>query len=254
MPYVKEEAAEEVVTLLEVEDLRKSYGKKVVIDDLSFSIDRGECYALIGRNGIGKSTTIDCIVGLKEKDSGHCRIYGFDQDKDPLSYKANFGYCSSEPVAYECMTGKEYLTFIASAYGMIKGAFDENYEALKQSFNFPEEDITRRIGEYSHGMKQKICLMGSLIHNPDVWILDEPTVGLDIMVYQILVKTAKAFLQNGKAILLTSHSIEFINEISTKVAILDDGGIARNLNIKENPYLKKDLYHIFFELYEDKKG
>ncbi len=246
---------EEIEVLLKVENLHKQYGKnKVVIKDLSFEVRKGECYALIGRNGIGKSTTIDCIVGLKQKDSGKISIYGYDQDKDPLSYKANFGYCSSEPIAYECMTGKEYLTFIASAYGMIESSFQTNYAALQETFAFPEEDITRRISEYSHGMKQKICLMGSLIHNPDVWILDEPTVGLDIMVYQILVRTAKAFLANNKSILLTSHSIEFINEISTTVAILDDGGVARLLNIRENPYLKKDLYHIFFELYEDKKG
>ncbi len=245
---------DETTELVKVEHLHKQYGKHVVIKDLSFTVNKGECYALIGRNGIGKSTTIDCIVGLKEKDSGKISIYGYDQDKDPLSYKVNFGYCSSEPIAYECMSGKEYLTFIASAYGMIQRTFNDNYESLKETFSFPEEDLVRRIGEYSHGMKQKICLMGSLIHNPDVWILDEPTVGLDIMVYQILVKVAKAFLANGKAILLTSHSIEFINEISTNVAILDDGGIARNLNIKENPYLKKDLYHIFFELYEDKNG
>ena len=158
----------EIEPILQVEKLVKSYGKRVVVNELSFMVNPGECYCLFGKNGIGKSTTLDCIVGLKTKNDGIVKLDGLDLVKDPINFKLNLGYVPSEPILYEMMTGEEYLKFIGSSYQMIDEVFHKNYQALLIKFDMPESDMKRRISEYSHGMKQKVALMASIIHNPDL--------------------------------------------------------------------------------------
>ena len=216
----------EIEPILQVEKLVKSYGKRVVVNELSFIVNPGECYCLFGKNGIGKSTTLDCIVGLKTKNDGIVKLDGLDLDKDPINFKLNLGYVPSEPILYEMMTGEEYLRFIGSSYQMIDEVFHRNYQALLIKFDMPESDMKRRISEYSHGMKQKVALMASIIHNPDLWVLDEPTVGLDIMVYK-----------------------------TTKACLLNNGVIQTTFDLtSRNPYLKTDMRNLFFSIYKgDKK-
>ena len=170
------------------EDLHKSYGKKEVLKGITLQIKKGEIFGFLGKNGVGKSTTIDCLVGLKDYNSGTIKIFDLDIKKNPLEAKSLFGYVPSEPMTYELMSGYEYLQFVSAAYEMSQESFDENYQFLKEKFAIGDEDLNRRIIEYSHGMKQKVCLMASLIHNPKLWIMDEPTVGLDVMVYETLLK------------------------------------------------------------------
>ena len=126
------------------------------------------------------------MIGAKKIDKGQILINNFDVEKEANDAKKSFGYTSSEPTAYEVMTGNEYLDFIADVYEMSEDAFQGNKEFLIRKFNLKPEDMRRRISTYSHGMKQKICLMASLLYNPKIWILDEPTVGLDIIVFETL--------------------------------------------------------------------
>ena len=151
---------------IQIKDLYKSYGKKDVLKGLNVNAKKGEVFGFIGKNGIGKSTTIDCIVGLKDYDSGEILILDTDNKKDPLKAKNLIGYVPSEPVTYEMMSGNEYLQFVASSYGMIQSSFNNNYNFLIKKFGMSPKDMDRKIREYSHGMKQKVCLMASLIHNP----------------------------------------------------------------------------------------
>lgn len=234
---------------LEIDDVYKSYGKKEVLKGISLYVKKGEIYGFVGKNGVGKSTTIDAIVGLKDFNSGDIKIFGQSIKDDPVATKKLFGYVPSEPTAYELMTGKEFLEFIGSSYGMIQSSFDANYDFLKRKFDLPEADLNRKISEYSHGMKQKVCLMASLIHNPKLWVLDEPTVGLDIMVYEVLLRMLRDYAKAGNTIFITSHNIELVSAICDKVAIVNEGKIAVELDFKKEPYKRKDLKRVFFKVY-----
>ena len=150
------------------------------------------------------------------------------------------------------MTGYEYLQFIASAYSMSEESFEKNYEFLKEKFTIFDSDLNRQISEYSHGMKQKVCLMASLIHNPKLWVLDEPTVGLDVMVYETILKMMKEYAYNGNTIFLTSHNIDLIASVCDRVAILNNGQIASLIDFKVEPLKRKDLRRIFFKIYGEK--
>lgn len=245
----KQQNEEIVEYALSIKDVHKSYGKKEVVKGVSFNVNKGEIYGYIGKNGVGKSTLIDCIVGLKDFNSGDIEIFGKSIKNNAVEAKSIFGYVPSEPTCYKMMSGREYLEFIASCYDLTQEAFEDNVKYLQEKFSLPDEDLDRRISDYSHGMQQKVCLMASLIHNPKLWILDEPTVGLDIMVYEVLLKMFKDYARAGNTVLITSHNLDLVSAICDKVAIVNNGVIAAQLDFKKEPYKRKDLKRIFFRLY-----
>ena len=247
----KEEEKREVV--LSIKDLHKSYGKKEVLKGINLEVYKGEVFGFIGKNGAGKSTTIDCIVGLKDFNSGEIVLAGHNVKENPLDAKMELGYVPSEPVTYEVMTGNEYLQFVASSYNMYQESFDKNYEFLKNKFMISDSDLNRKIREYSHGMKQKVCLMASLIHNPTIWILDEPTVGLDIIVYQTLMDRLREFAANGKTVFITSHNIDLVSRICNRVAIINNGVVAELIDFSKEPLKRRNLSNIFFSTYAVEK-
>lgn len=247
----KEEVKREVV--LSIKDLHKSYGKKEVLKGINLEVYKGEVFGFIGKNGAGKSTTIDCIVGLKDFNSGEIVLAGHNVKKNPLDAKMELGYVPSEPVTYEVMTGNEYLQFVASSYNRYQESFDKNYEFLKNKFMISDSDLNRKIREYSHGMKQKVCLMASLIHNPTIWILDEPTVGLDIIVYQTLMDRLREFAANGKTVFVTSHNIDLVSRICNRVAIINNGVVAELIDFSKEPLKRRNLSNIFFSTYAVEK-
>ena len=253
-PFIKSNSKKEEVkkeTILLVDDLYKSYGKKEVLKGLNLEVYKGEVFGFIGKNGAGKSTTIDCIVGLKDFNKGQIILNNHNIKENPLDAKMSIGYVSSEPITYEVMTGYEYLLFVASSYNMYQESFDNNYEFLKKKFMIDDVDLNRKIREYSHGMKQKVCLMASLIHNPDIWILDEPTVGLDIMVYQTLLDMLKEFAKNGKTVFITSHNIDLVSRVCNRVAIINNGVVDQLIDFTKEPLKRKNLSNIFFNTYTD---
>lgn len=247
----KEEEKREVV--LSIKDLHKSYGKKEVLKGINLEVYKGEVFGFIGKNGAGKSTTIDCIVGLKDFNSGEIVLAGHNVKENPLDAKMDLGYVPSEPVTYEVMTGNEYLQFVASSYNMYQESFDKNYEFLKNKFMISDSDLNRKIREYSHGRKQKVCLMASLIHNPTIWILDEPTVGLDIIVYQTLMDRLREFAANGKTVFVTSHNIDLVSRICNRVAIINNGVVAELIDFSKEPLKRRNLSNIFFSTYAVEK-
>ncbi len=230
------------------EDIHKSYGNHEVLKGLSFQVKKGECFGFLGKNGAGKSTFIDCLVGLKEFDQGTLKIFGLSQKEYPLEIKSQIGYVPSEPLVYDLMTGNEFMEFIASSYDMDLEVFQKNFAFLKTKFDLTEEDLAKPVGSYSHGMKQKLRLMSSLIHNPMLWVLDEPTVGLDIMAYQTLVEMMHAYTKSSKTIFLTSHSIELVAEVCDRVAIIKEGTIASLIDFSLEPFKRKELRRIFLHI------
>ena len=234
---------------IEIENLYKAYGKKLVIKGLDMTVYPGEVFGFLGKNGVGKSTTIDCLIGCKDFQSGNIYINGYDVKQEPIEAKKCFGYVSSEPDCYETMTGYEYLDFIASVYGIGEVDYKNNVRYLANRLDLKDEDLSLPSSGYSHGMKQKLCLIASLIHTPEVWILDEPTVGLDVMAVEELTKMLREYADNGQTVLLTSHNIDLVGAISDRVAILNEGKVAVTLDLKANPNHRLGLRRTFFEIY-----
>ena len=234
---------------IEIKDLYKAYGEKKVLKGLNLQIRKGELFGFIGKNGIGKSTTIDCMIGAKKFDKGTIYLDGFDITLEPLDAKATFGYVASEPSCYDVMTGYDFLEFIASIYKVSEGDFVRNYRYLCERLKLSLSELDNRIANYSHGMKQKLCLAGSLLYNPDIWILDEPTVGLDIMAVEELKKMMREYANHGKTVFVTSHNIDLVSRICDRVAIINDGKVAVLYDLNKEPNRRIQLPRIFMNIY-----
>lgn len=234
---------------IEIKDLYKAYGEKKVLKGLNLQIRKGELFGFIGKNGIGKSTTIDCMIGAKKFDKGTIYLDGFDITLEPLDAKATFGYVASEPSCYDVMTGYDFLEFIASIYKVSEGDFVRNYRYLCERLKLSLNELDNRIANYSHGMKQKLCLAGSLLYNPDIWILDEPTVGLDIMAVEELKKMMREYANHGKTVFVTSHNIDLVSRICDRVAIINDGKVAVLYDLNKEPNRRIQLPRIFMNIY-----
>lgn len=236
-------------TTILIEDLYKSYGEKEVLLGLNLEVHEGELFGFIGRNGIGKSTTIDCMIGAKKFNKGRIELNGYDIVKDPIDAKKSLGYVASEPTCYEEMTGYDYLEFVASIYGMTEGDFRRNSEYLCNRLQLNLEELNNPISDYSHGMKQKLCLVASLIHSPKVLVLDEPTVGLDIMAVEELKKMLREYANHNNTVFVTSHNIELVSKICDKVAIINDGKVVALYDLNKNPNKRLQLSKIFLDTY-----
>ena len=240
--------------MIQINNLKKSYGKKEVLNDLSITVYEGELFGFIGRNGIGKSTTIDCMIGMKKFNEGEIKIFNHDITKEPIEVKKIIGYVPSEPILYEEMTGIEFLKFIANIYNVNQDSFKEKYVNLCERLEFKLDDLSFQISGYSHGMKQKLSLISSLIHNPKIWILDEPTVGLDFLAVEELKKMMVEYAKSGNTVFLTSHNIDFVSDICNRVAIINKGNVKGLFDLDNDPAMKEKLKDIFIDIYERDKN
>jgi ABC-2 type transport system ATP-binding protein len=209
----------------------------------------GELFGFIGKNGIGKSTTIDCVIGAKKFNSGKITLNGYDVLDEPIESKFSFGYVASEPSCYDAMTGYDYLEFVASVYQITEGDFVRNYTYLCNRLSLDLKELSNPVSDYSHGMKQKLCLVASLLHSPKVWILDEPTVGLDIMAVEELKKMMREYADHGKTVFITSHNIELVSKLCDRVAIVHDGVVKAIYDLNSDPNKRLQLARLFIDTY-----
>jgi ABC-2 type transport system ATP-binding protein len=205
-------------------NVSKSYGKSKVkaVDGLTLEVNDGEIFGFLGPNGAGKSTTIKMITGILTPDYGNINVCGYDIGSDPLNAKMNMGYVPDNHAVYEKLKGIEYLNFIADIYGMSKEGRQERINYYLKMFKM-EEAVSSVIKSYSHGMKQKICVIGALIHNPRLWILDEPLTGLDPQAAFLLKEQMKEHCKKGNTVFFSSHILEVVEKICDRVAIIDKG-------------------------------
>ena len=238
--------------VISIKNLHKSYGDKKVLLGLDLDVYEGELFGFIGKNGIGKSTTIDCVIGSKKFDEGEILINGYDIKAEPIEAKRSFGYVASEPACYEVMSGYDYLEFIASVYKIDEGDFVRNYKYLCTRLSFDEAELKNPASNYSHGMKQKLCLVASLLHNPKVWVLDEPTVGLDIMAVEELKLMMREYANHGKTVFITSHNIDLVAKLCDRVAIVNGGKVAALYDLNKEPNRRIQLSKIFMDIYRSK--
>lgn len=238
-------------TILKITNLVKYYSSdEPVIKRLSLEVKKGEVFGFIGPNGAGKSTTIKCITGILPFEEGEITINNLDILQEPLDAKRSFGYVADNQAVYEEMTGREFVEFIASVYGL-KENFKHLFEELVKRFNM-NHAIDQYISNYSHGMKQKVCIIASLIHEPDLWILDEPLTGLDISSAMQLKNTIIDYKKKGKSVLLTSHNIDSVEKLCDRVAIIIKGEIKTIIDMKD--FNGQSLEKLFYQLVQTSEG
>ena len=232
--HLEIEPTQEGKMLLSVKNLCKKYQKKsdYAISNISIEAGEGEIVGILGHNGAGKSTTIKCITGMHPYEEGTIEICGYDLVKDPIGAKMNFGYVSDEFSLFEKMTGFEFISFMADVYKVSKEDRDARVASFQEMFALGDS-IYNPISSYSHGMKQKISLMGALIHDPKVFILDEPMVGLDPHTAAQVKLFFRKHSSEGNLVLFSSHNLDVVEKLCDRVYIIDQGHILEHLNLKE---------------------
>lgn len=202
--------------------LSKRFGKIVACDNLSFTITPGQIYALIGPNGAGKTTAIKIIVGLYRMDSGRINLFNQDITIEETKARATIGYIPDEPVFYPYLTGKEFLEFVSILYKVPPKAYKKQLAELLTFY--PIADILNDYPEhFSRGNKQKLSIIAALLHNPKLLVVDEPIVGLDPQSAKITARVFSGFAKKGGMILVSTHTLSFVEKLATKVGIIDRG-------------------------------
>lgn len=211
--------------MLEVRDVVFSFGDHKVVDQVSFSVGRGECFGLLGPNGAGKTTLTKIIVGLLQPKKGHVIINGIDVHKEMRKIKPLIGVCFQESIFYETLTGKENLEFVASLYNVPREKVKEVVSNSLERVLLSEEDSDKRVEYYSGGMKRRLAVAAALLNDPQLLLLDEPTTGLDPQVRRALWDAIEALKKEERSILLTTHYMDEADILSDKVAVIDKGRI-----------------------------
>lgn len=207
--------------MIDLINVTKRYGDVVAVDHLDLTVGDGEIMGIIGHNGTGKSTTLKMILGLISPTSGVIKVMGRDMAKESTAVKQLIGYLPEESPLYENMTATEYLMFFAEIYKLPRRTAMERIDDLLSSLKLPERD--RLTGELSKGMKRKVTIARTLLHDPSLLILDEPNSGLDPLTSFFIINYLKRLRDQGKTILLSAHNLFHVEYICDRVAILRDG-------------------------------
>jgi ABC-2 type transport system ATP-binding protein len=208
--------------MIETEHLTKSYGGKTAVSDLSLRAEPGEILGFLGPNGAGKSTTVKILSGLVTPDAGRARVAGFDIATDPLEVKKRLGVVLESPAVYDTLTADEYLELIGCLHHLDPATSSARREELLDLFALTAER-RRRLKDFSKGMRQKVVIAAALIHKPDVLILDEPLDGIDANTALIVKELLRKLAAQGKTILFSSHILEVVERVTTRIFIIDKG-------------------------------
>ncbi|MCH5159712.1 MAG: ABC transporter ATP-binding protein [Clostridiales bacterium] len=249
----KEVVQTEKEAVVQITGLCKRYSKKAdyAISNVTFKCYAGEIVGLLGHNGAGKSTTLKCLEGMLPFDEGEILINGHDVKKDPIAAKADMGFVTDNHAVFVKMTGMEYLSFMAAVYKVPVEVRAERLEKLQDVFRLGDA-INNLISSYSHGMRQKICMMGSLLHRPKLWILDEPMTGLDPRTMKAVREFMKEYVAEGNCIIFSSHALEAVKNVCDRVVLIRKGQQLDDLNIKQ--MLAKDPNFDFEQFYLDNQS
>lgn len=242
--------------MIRISHFSKRYGSQSekAVDDFSLEIKKGEVFGFLGHNGAGKSTTIKSLVGIQSITEGTMEICGYDISTQPLEAKMHIGYVSDNHAVYEKLTGREYINYVADLYHVPADVRDERLDKYVNQFSLAYA-IDREIKSYSHGMKQKLVVISALVHEPPVWILDEPLTGLDpTSAYQIK-ESMREHAEKGNIVFFSSHVIEVVEKICHRIAIISKGklqGVYDMKDLKKNNISLEELYmrHVTGEAHE----
>ena len=233
---------------VEIKHLVKNYGNSATnaVDDLSLKIDAGEIYGFVGPNGAGKSTTIKCLVGIHPFQGGDILVDGESIKSNPIAVKRKLGYVSDNHAVFEQLTGREYVNHIANFYNVSVEDRKTRCDKLLKTFNL-ERHFDLPIKSYSHGMKQKITVIGSLIHNPKGWVLDEPLTGLDPQSAVQLKLVMREHADNGNIVFFSSHILDVVENLCDKCCIIEQGRLKVEYDLKQLKAEHKSLEKLFMQ-------
>lgn len=234
--------------MLQLKNLSKSYENLKAVDDLNLDIKKGIIFGFLGHNGAGKTTTINMITGILNSDEGLISLDGIDIGTCPLEFKKQIGFVPDSKDMFLNLTGYEYLNFISNVYK--KDYKTENILNLIDEFEIKDK-LDDRIANYSHGLKQKLFICGSLISEPKLWILDEPMSGLDPKSAFILKDMMKKHSKKGNLVFFSTHVLEVAEKLCDEIGIIKKGKLILNDSIEnlKNKYQNDlSLENIFLEL------
>ena len=232
---------------LNIENLRKNYGKLEAVKSVSFNIEKGEIFGLLGPNGAGKSTIINIITGIGIRDSGVVDVFGKDVTKEYMFTRKKIGVVPQETISDGYFSVEEILQYQSGFYG-IKNNSKRIEDVLKKLQLFSHKQ--KKVEQLSGGMKRRLLIAKALVHEPSLFILDEPTAGVDVQLRHKLWQYVREINQKGTTILLTTHYIEEAENLCNRIGILNHGQLIEINNVQgfKNKYGNKTLEEIFVEL------
>jgi len=234
---------------LKVQNFFKHFknAKYISARNISFEVKEGEIFGFLGINGAGKSTTIKCITGISPITAGTIEVCGHNIKKDPYMAKRNFGFVPDNHAVYDKLTGTEYVNYLADLYKVPEVARKENFDRLVKIFNL-ENSVNNQIMSYSHGMKQKISIIGALIHSPKLWILDEPMVGLDPQSIFEVKNYMREYAKAGNSVFFSSHNLDTVERLCDRAVIIHGGQKIKEIDLHEYRKTGKNLEEEFIAL------
>lgn len=240
--------------MIELKNVTKIFGKDFkAVNNLSLNIEEGYIYGFLGPNGAGKTTTLKMITGILSPDEGNVTINGIDICKEPILAKKQFGFVSDNPDMFLKLKGIEYLNFIGAVYDVDGIKLKKNIVRYSGLLGM-NDVLNNKISSYSHGMRQKIALIGALIHEPKIWILDEPLTGLDPKSSFTLKELMREHVEKGNIVLFSTHVLEVAEKVCDKVAVINKGKLIFDGTIEEMKNKvgeDESLEKMFLELVQD---
>jgi len=210
--------------MLEINNLKKYFNNTKAVDNISFKVEKGDILGLLGPNGAGKSTTISIISTLLKADEGSVLYKGLDIEKEPKKIQKELGFVPQEIALYPSLSGYDNLKFWGKVYGLKGDKLKEKIEEVSQIIGI-DKRLKDKVEEYSGGMKRRLNIGSALLHNPEIIILDEPTVGIDPQSRNHILDAVKEINKKGSTIIYTSHYMEEVEYLCDKICIMDEGKI-----------------------------
>ena len=236
--------------MLKLNNVTKSFKTKKVVDSLSFSVNNGEIVGLLGENGAGKTTTLRMISTMLKITDGSIEVNGIDVKTNSEKVRKEIGILFGGDVGlYDRLTGRENIKYFANLYGMNDNESNKRIDELAKNFNM-EDYIDTPVGKYSRGMKQKISIARSIVHNPSVMLFDEPTTGLDVSAARIVQDFILQCKKENKVILFSSHSMKEVEKLCDRVVIINKGILLENCTLSQlkEKHNNEDLEETFLDL------
>ena len=240
--------------MIELKQVTKTYAKnnKKAVDNLNLRVEGGELFGFIGPNGAGKTTTIKLMTGILTPDEGTITMAGHDMAKDRIEAQRLIGYVPDGNDLYDRLTGMEYLNFMADVYQVDAARRKAHIEKYLEVFEL-KDAINSQVRSYSKGMKQKLVVIGALIHNPPIWILDEPLGGLDPRAAHLLKEEMLRHCREGNTVFFSTHVLEVAEKLCTRIGVIDHGNLRALGTLEELRSGEKgaSLEELFLELTDD---
>lgn len=236
--------------MIQIEHVTKKFGKEfTAVNDLTFTINKGEIVGFVGQNGAGKTTTIKMLTGILKPTEGKISIHGYDMQKEALKAKESLAYVADNPDMFLRLSGMEFIQLMADIYQVPEADRQPRIRALAERFEV-QNVLGQPMSDYSHGMRQKMMVCAALVHNPPVWILDEPMTGLDPKAAYELKNMMREHAAEGNCVFFSTHVLEVAEQLCDRIIIIRKGEIVFNGTLDElrQAYPEKSLEMIFLEI------